>query len=427
MEYPKVLIVCHNLYDVTNNIGKTLVSLMNGYPKDRIAQLYFRNETPSFQYSSDYYCITDKSVLKALMTFGIRKAGGVVEKKGDLKITGTENSLYKIGNRRHPSVSLIRDTLWSFPVWKSNKLRQWLQSVNPDIILFSPNDYTLAYRIALYVQKVINKPILPFYMDDAFYWHCKSSLIDRYRRWSLIKLAKQIHHHSNKVLTICDYMSEEYEKLFSLPCHSFVNSVHIEKVEERTELSDPVVFSYLGNLHSNRWKSLAEIGAYLREIQTTKGISCYLDIYSGSLLEDRILNAFDVCPNIRFKGSVAASEVHGIQVKSDILVHVESFDLKSVNSTRLSLSTKIPEYLSSGVPVFAYGPSHIASMRYLNDNNLAETCSSREHLFDTLLSLLQDKNRRLERVHNGLARVAKKHDIEIVSKDFQNIIIGSVQ
>ncbi len=427
MNYPKILIVCHNLYDVTNNIGKTLVSLMNGYPKDRIAQLYFRNDTPSFQYCSDYYCITDKSVLQSLLTFGIIKAGGVVEKKSDLTITGAENSLYKIGNHRHPSVSLLRDTLWSFPVWKSKNLRQWLQAVNPDIILFSPNDYTLAYRIALYVQKVIKKPILPFYMDDAFYWHCNSSLIDSYRRWLLRKFAKQIHHHSNKILTICEYMSEEYESLFSLPCQAFVNSVHIEKVEEKTELNDPVVFSYLGNLHSNRWKSLAEIGTCLHEIEEIKGISCYLDIYSGSLLENRILNAFGMYPNIRFKGSVHASEVHGIQVKSDILVHVESFDLRSVNSTRLSLSTKIPEYMSSGVPVFAYGPSQIASMRYLNDNNLAKTCSSREHLFDTILSLLQDKNKRSDFVHNGMVRVAEKHDIEKVSRHFQNIIIESIQ
>ena len=55
MEYPKILIICHNLYDVTNNIGKTLVSLMDGYPKDKIAQLYFRNDAPSFQYCSNYY------------------------------------------------------------------------------------------------------------------------------------------------------------------------------------------------------------------------------------------------------------------------------------------------------------------------------------------------------------------------------------
>lgn len=426
MDYPKVLIVCHNLYDVTNNIGKTLVSLMDGYPKDRIAQLYFRNDKPSFNYCSDYFCITDKSVLKSIVTLGFVKAGAIIEKRDDLTISNAENSLYKIGNHRHPTVSLIRDILWSFPVWKSNNLKEWLLKVNPDIILFSPNDYTLAYRIALYVQKVVNKPILPFYMDDAFYWKCKSTFVDRLRRYQLRNYAKRIHRYSRQILTICDYMSEEYEQLFSLPCHSFVNSVPINDCEGKDILNRPVVFSFLGNLHSNRWKSLAEIGVALHTIEVTEGIKCFLDIYSASLLEERMITAFNSVDNIRFKGSVSSSAVRGIQMQSDVLVHVESFDERSANSTRLSLSTKIPEYMSSGVPIFAYGPEYIASMRYLKDNDLAQVCTSSLNLYDALRHLLTNDEERVKRVQNGLLKVKVKHDIAKVSKDFQQILVGSI-
>lgn len=422
MEYPKVLIICHNLYDVTNNIGKTLVSLMDGYPKDKIAQLYFRNDAPSFQYCSNYYCITDKSVLKSILSLGFKKAGNVVEKKEDLTITDAENSFYKIGNHRHPSVSLIRDTLWSIPVWKSKNLKKWLLEVDPDVILFAPNDYTLAYRIALYVQKVVKKPVIPFYMDDAFYWNCKTSLIDNYRRKRLRYYARQIHQHSYQILTICKYMSEEYEKLFALPCRAFVNSVHVENVEEKKTLNSPIIFSYLGNLHSNRWKSLSEIGEALHEIEKKNGIKCYLDVYSASLLEDRMTDAFDAIGNIRFKGAVPSSAVHEIQVSSDVLVHVESFDVRSSNSTRLSLSTKIPEYMSSGVPIFAYGPEQIASMKYLRDYNLAQTCFFKDKLYESLLSILSDDELRARKVHNGTLKVKEDHDIQKVSKDFQRII-----
>ena len=427
MNYPKVLIICHNLYDDTNNIGKTLVSLMDGYPKDKIAQLYFRNDAPSFRYCNDYYCITDKSILKSLLSFGLRGAGRVIEKKDDLKITETENSMYRLGNHRHPSVSLMRDTLWSISVWKRKELNNWLKSVNPDIILFCPNDYTLAYKIALYAQSVVKKPVLPFYMDDAFYWNCKTSIIDGFRRKRIRSYAKKTHRHSTRILTICDYMSQEYEKLFSLPCHAFVNSVHVDKSVEKKDLNKPVIFSYLGNLHSNRWKSLTEIGTCLRGIEEKDGIKCYLDIYSASLLDKRMLSAFNSVENIRFKGAVSASVVHDIQVQSDILVHVESFDQKSVNSTRLSLSTKIPEYMSSGVPIFAYGPEQIASMEYLKDNDLAQTCSSSEGLYDSLVCILTNETVRNNRVHKGLLKVAGDHDIVKVSKEFQSIIVNSIQ
>lgn len=426
MEYPNVLIISHNLYDVTNNIGKTLVSLMDGYPKDKISQLYFRNDTPSFQYCSNYFCITDKSVLKSILSLGFKKAGNIVEKKEDLTITDAENSLYKIGNHRHPMVSLIRDTLWSMPVWKTKNLKKWLQDVDPDVILFAPNDYTLAYRIALYAQTIVKKPIIPFYMDDAFYWNCKTSFIDNYRRKRLRHYARRIHRHSERILTICKYMSEEYEKLFALPCRAFVNSVHIEKVEEKKALNTPVVFSYLGNLHSNRWKSLSEIGEALHKIEESNGLKCYLDIYSASLLEDRMIEAFDAIDNIRFKGAVPASKVHKIQVSSDVLVHVESFDVRSANSTRLSLSTKIPEYMSSGVPIFAYGPEHIASMKYLVDYNLAQTCFFKENLYESLLCILTDDTSRKSKVHNAVLKVVEDHDIQKVSIEFQRIISSIV-
>ena len=218
-------------------------------------------------------------------------------------------------------------------------------------------------------------------------------------------------------------MSEEYEKLFALPCRAFVNSVNVENVEEKKTLNSPIIFSYLGNLHSNRWKSLSEIGEALHEIEKKNGgIKCYLDVYSASLLEDRMIEAFDAIDNIRFKGAVSASEVHKIQVSSDVLVHVESFDVRSANSTRLSLSTKIPEYMSSGVPIFAYGPEQIASMKYLRDFNLAQTCFFKDKLYESLLSMLTDDVLRARKVHNGVLKVVEDHDIQKVSKEFQRII-----
>ena len=84
MEYPKLLIISHNLYDVNNNIGKTLVSLLEGWPKDRISEIYFRNDPPSFNYSSQYYCITDKDVLKSVLTLHTVRAGSVVRSSNDL-------------------------------------------------------------------------------------------------------------------------------------------------------------------------------------------------------------------------------------------------------------------------------------------------------------------------------------------------------
>lgn len=420
-EYPKVLIISHNLYDDTNNIGKTLVSLFNGWPQNKIAQLYFRNDKPSFKYCKQYYCITDKDVLKSFMSLNIKKSGFVLKENIEMELSQNENSLYQIGNRRNPIISLVRDFMWSFGGWKSKNLKQWLLEVaNPDVILFVPNDYTLAYRVALYVEHIIRKPMIPFYMDDAFYYGCKTNLIDSFRRRDLRHFAKLIHQNAKEIFTISEYMSNEYEQLFGLPCQDFVNSVHVGEMP-RSRRKDGLILSYIGNLHSNRWKSIIDIGQSLDQINREENINAVLRIYSGSILENKVKEEFSQVESIEFYGAISSKEVRSKQLEADVLIHVEAFDRASVNSTRLSLSTKIPEYLSTNRVVFAYGPSSIASMRYLKEFRIAITCFEYSALHDSLKMVLNSSIAN-EISNRGFRKAMESHDIKKVSNDFQNMI-----
>lgn len=420
-DFPKVLIISHNLYDDSNNIGKTLVSLFDGWPKDRLSQIYFRNDSPSFRYCDEYYCITDKDVLKSVMSLGIKKAGSELKKGEVLELSEAESSLYQVGNHRRPIVSFIRDVMWACGKWKTEQLRHWIINVaNPDVILFAPNDYTLAYRVVLYIEKTLNKPIIPFYMDDSFYYGCKTGFIDAMRRKKLRIAAKKIHGYSREIFTICEYMSREYEQIFNMQCHDFVNSVVIEDMPQKRNRGT-TIFSYLGNLHSNRWKSIVEIGRMIDRINYENKTNAILKVYSGSVLEKKVEAEFEKIESLRFLGRIPASEVREKQLESDVLIHVEAFDLASVNSTRLSLSTKIPEYLSTNRMIFAYGPSNIASMRYLKDYNLAITCNSCSDLYRCLKNLLlSDANDDIS--VNCYYKAVGSHDIKKVSRKFQSKI-----
>lgn len=427
IDYPRVLIISHNLYDDSNNIGKTLVSLFKGWPTECLAQIYFRNDKPSFKYCKRYYCITDKDVVESIYTFGKKKAGAVVNTNSSMFLTSVEANFYQVGNHRRPIISLIRDMMWDCGVWKSYSLEKWLKNdVKPDIILFAPNDYWLAYKIAIYVQKIVEKPIIPFYMDDSFYLKVNNHGIDAFRRKRILKLALEVQKHSNKIFTICKYMSDEYAKEFSIRCIDFVNSVEIENVEPKINKSNSLVFSYLGNLHSNRWKALCDIGKTIDDINYERHLKCELKIYSSSVLEKNIEQEFSKIKCLKFEGKVSAEEVRYKQCKSDVLIHVEAFDAKSIGSTRLSLSTKIPEYLSTGVCILAYGPSEIASIRYLHDNDLAEVCCDYMSLKKSITRILTDTEVRLKFEKRGLAWAQKYHDINKVSKEFQKCIMESV-
>ena len=427
IEYPKLLIISHNLYDVTNNIGKTLVSLLDGWPKEKIAQIYFRNDTPSFQYCKEYYCITDKDTLESTISLRRKKAGQRVQKKHMKEATVTENSMYKLGNQRRPIVSLLRDYMWEFASWKTDALKTWLAKVRPDVILFVPNDYCLAYKVVLFVEKTINKPIVPFYMDDAFYFGCTTDYIDQHRRKQIRELARKVHGYSSKILTICDKMSIEYEAEFRLPCRAYVNSVKVPRNLKLKRAYDKrrFIISYIGNLHSKRWKSILQIASCIDKLNR-EGYSITLRVFSGTPLEEKVMDALLQKHCLELHGSVPPEEVLRYQLESDILLHVEAFDLKSKYSTRLSLSTKIPEYLSTGVCIFAYGPKDIASIEYLMDHNVAQVCTSKYELKADLEELLRSYRLRNKLMDRGYRLARYKHDIRSVSKRFQNEIISEV-
>ena len=417
--YPRVLVISHNLLDYSNNIGKTLLSLLDGWPKECLYSVYLRNEMPQNYRCNGYYLITDKDVLKGLLTLGLYKPGIILgSEKSEVSCNSqAESALYRLGNKRKAYVSFLRDVLWKFGTWKTSTFESWLKSVNPDIILFVPNDYELAYNVLFYVKKKVDARVVTYYMDDAFYYKQNTTGLNRIRRKRLLKCGYKCTKISEELFTICDMMSNEYEQLFNTKCVQFGNSVKIvENSQSAITNNDVVVISYIGNLHSNRWKSILEIAQTLQDINKKQGCNYAIDVYSASSLDTSILNAMNSCPAIRFHGAIGYAEVRKVQEQSDILVHVEAFDKKSVASTRLSISTKIFEYLAVQKPILAYGPYGIASMDYLRKSGAAICCSCSDDLENALSTLLFSTEKR-----NALSLNAKEYVIQNCDPDKQNI------
>ncbi|MFA7193212.1 MAG: hypothetical protein WC131_03755, partial [Bacilli bacterium] len=57
--------------------------------------------------------------------------------------------------------------------------------------------------------------------------------------------------------------------------------------------------------------------------------------------------------------------VKEIILSSDLLIHIESFEEYALKDLKYALSSKIGDYLSSGVPFFVYSPIGMTSTNYL--------------------------------------------------------------
>lgn len=424
-DFPKVLIISHNIFENTNNIGKTLISLFQGWPKDKICQIYLRSERPSFVFCNDYYRITDKEIIQSYFK-GKNVVGTPFSNAKDASYekenTGEESDqkYYSFGNKRIPLISFARDIIWKRTAWKNDKLNEWLSMQRPDVILFVPNDYQLIYPIATYVSQRLGIPIVPYFMDDAFYYGLFVSPIDYLRRRMIRKSASVVLKTCDDILTIGPKMSSEYERRLKKNCIELMNSVYPNQAPpffEKKDDKSTFELVYAGNLHSNRWRTIIKIGEVIRD----KGLKIRLKVYTKSALTARVQQRLSKTASIQMCGGLKPDEVEAVLKRADGLLFVESFDRKSKASTKYSLSTKIPEYLNSHKPILAYGPGDISSIDYLRENKLAITCSRKRDIASCLTLLLQERHSERYKFINDF--VVQNHSIEVNREKMKQVLL----
>ena len=64
----RVLVVSHNVFSKTSNMGKTLSSYFNAIDSEDLAQFYIHSEVPTSDICKNYYRVTDKEAIKSIFT-----------------------------------------------------------------------------------------------------------------------------------------------------------------------------------------------------------------------------------------------------------------------------------------------------------------------------------------------------------------------
>jgi hypothetical protein len=138
--------------------------------------------------------------------------------------------------------------------------------------------------------------------------------------------------------------------------------------------------------------------------------SAFLQIYSNNKPDEKIFKKLDIPNASKFCGSLKSNELMVVLNKCDIPVHVESFDKKSIQATLLSISTKIPEYLSLEKPILAIGPKEVASMEYLE--NVAFCINEPTDVFEKIQKLFRDQNLRSNLAMISSEKYHSDHDLK---------------
>jgi glycosyltransferase involved in cell wall biosynthesis len=433
--YPNVLVVSHNSFSDTLNNGKTLSSLFKNWPKENLAQLYFWPELPDVTTCYNFFRITDYEVLDSFITrknlVGTIINGDPENLNGSIESSIVKNLTRNRGNHNggkgfHKIISgmfkkrlsgaiLIRDYMWNKKFPETTNFSKWIESFKPDVVFLQCSNGVFPYRIALQIGRKYNIPILLQITDDYLTPRGIMTLSGWLHHKKLIKEVKKVINYSSCVFAIGEKMAVEYENRFGGKYEIFMNTVDTSNSvisSNETKRNDNCIkFLYAGSLHTNRWKTLSVIGEALKELRDD-GLNCKFDVYTNIKPEDKVLKAISYKGIMEYCGSLTPIELENKMNEYDILVHVEAFDKNSKHITRLSVSTKIPEYLAKGKSLLAVGPADIASIEYLVENNVANVIDNldKNHIKSKLKEIIENKELRNQKIINGIELARKRHD-----------------
>ena len=344
--------------------------------------------------------------------------------RSDSLKSATSSEIFQDSNRIKgtPIVALARAILDVLPKRLAANDRDEIVKFQPDVI-YTLGENISTLKIVLHYSKKFNVPIVIHVMDnldDSVYSYWK--ITSPFRRY-YHKLLDQLYQRASSNLAISPKMAKEYSRRHK--CHFSFAMNCIDKIHYQPSslLSEKLHMVFSGGLHGGRDKILCKIG---RTIQQSDFLRERIDLTVYTSLESHRNNILLSDCGVVVKQYVSRDDYFKNLSSFDILVHVESFEVDKITYFAYSMSTKIPEYLSVGRPIFVVGPREICSVEYLESTHAAYLAASLDDIENVLFEIANDKTGMIKKGKNAVIFAEKDFKSEITAQRVEKILIESV-
>ena len=408
---PRILVITVSAWN--SKVGSnTWSTVLQQYGSENIANLCIREENPDSSVCSRYFVISESKIIKSLINKKI-KTGKEVSSRATNNLSADllehNNRYRKMKKKRRYSMLLARELIWRCGKWKTDELNSFLDSFNPDIILHSMEGYIHLNRIIEYAINRTGAKAVGYVWDDNFTYKQSTKLgykIYRFfQRQSLIKLATV----TNGFFAISEMTKKEADSFFNIDCKILTKPINIFQNVQYNNVVSPIHILYTGNLLIGRDRSLVRVCDAIS--QRYKG-SFVIDVYTQTDLNENMIRRLESNGVCHIHSAIPQSEVLEKQKEADILLFLEDIDGPDAYTARLSFSTKITDYLSSGKCILAVGCADTAPMQYFIKNGAAAVATSEFEIMSRLEELSSNPE-----LLSKYAEKARKIGIENHSKD----------
>lgn len=407
-----VLIVSNNTVSKVLNNGKTQENIFDSFNDDNIFQLFVRPQARDFmdlEFCESYFLILEKKMLNVK-----RNSGKIFTVKDCERIENDVEKYDKLIKVRSGFSTIIREILWITCLWKTTDLKLWVKEIKPDVIFFDAGNLGGLHILVRYLAKMFSIPYVVYNSDDYVINPISNGIFSKIHKKYIKYQYTKTYINSSLNYCINSYMCKAYEQYFDRRFSILTNSVRVEKCVD-VKTVNPIVISYFGGLHLNRWKMIMRFSTLLP-------VNVILNVYTFNELsidkKDMMIKS-----NVILNSGLGGDELKCAISNSDVLLHVESDDPTNKSLTMLSMSTKIPEYLMAGRLVLGFGPKDVSSMKFIDENEVGIVVSSSNSDADIkkkLSILVKDKNLIKEYGIKAFEFAKLNFDKKIISAGFRN-------
>jgi glycosyltransferase involved in cell wall biosynthesis len=413
--FPRVLIVAQDSIARPTSYGIWTSSLFASWPAGELGQLIYRTGefTGEHPIPTVELYRTDLRVVGPMLTIRNRLRRG-----RSVTVAGSPSASFSPAAGRVRWIPFLDMVPFRIP----RRVKEWVTRFSPDLI-YSPMASVRQIRLVASVAKLARAPIFVYFHDDWLGTLYNQSVLHAIPRAALTREFRKTLRGVRGAGATSEAMANAYEHVLTpIPCSPFIRCVPSPPSPPPVPLNGgrSLTLTYAGGLHLDRWRSLTEIGHALEELRSD-GISAHLDVYAPDEDVARFGDALRGRSSVRLCGFRPQHELASIIDRSDVLVHVESFEPAFQRYTKYSLSTKIPEYMSRGRPLFGYGPSTGAALRYIESTGagVAVGEQSRRQLVHALRSLLASPATRQSMGAAAWRAASTRHDPQTVREEFR--------
>lgn len=414
----RILIIADEVWNDDIHPNNVLTNWFQDFDAE-FCEIYCSPGIPKNKVCKNYFQITDTMMLKSIMNHK-NKAGSFVyidnTEKDEISLVENENKkLYKkLKSITTDFLRLVRELLWLFGRYDIEKLQCFIDKEKPDIV-FCPR---LSSLKLLRLEKIVNDytyiPFIAFTGDNEYSLRCiKISPFFWIKKMFIRKqMKKQIPNYS-LYYTHSWQQAIDYKKQFNIETKNLMKSGFFDETKLHKNTHKPIQLVYIGRLYCNRWKTLSILASEISNINTKYNkIIFILKIYSRDTLSDRKKAMLADDKNCFFMGGITPDKIESVYKKSDIVLHIESFDLKNKLLTQYSFSTKVVDSLASGCAVWAIGWKKHFGCIYLKTHDCAFVSTNMDEIRTILNKIIEDKN-----IINVYARKALVHGQNCLSKE----------